>query len=182
MIEKGSTPHINCYENFPVWAPILSYAFSLSIYALGAYILSMLGILFSILYLLFCLWVEIRILKYSCVNCYYYDKTCGLGRGKLSAAFFKKGNPEEFAKKQISWKDLLPDFMVLILPLVGGIIILIKGFTWLVLALILILVIIGFFGNALIRGSLACKYCKQKELTGCPAEQLFNKQSKAANS
>jgi hypothetical protein len=32
-------------------------------------------------------------------------------------------------------------------------------------------------GNAMLRGSLACKYCKQKEL-GCKAEQLFNKGKK----
>ena len=168
------------YENFPVWVPLLSYAFSLSIYVLGAYIFSLLGILFTIGYLLFCLWVELRILKYSCVNCYYYGKTCGLGRGKLCALLFRKGNPEKFAEKEISWKDLIPDFMALIFPLVGGIIVLIRDFTWLVLALMLILVVLWFFGNALIRGSLACKYCKQKELTGCPAEQLFNKQSKTA--
>ena len=170
------------YENFPIWAPMLSYAFSLSIYALGAYIFSMIGTIFTVLYLLFCLWVELKILKYSCVNCYYYGKTCGLGRGKLSALFFIKGNPEEFAKKQISWKDLLPDFMVFILPLIGGIIVLIRGISWPVLTSMLILVVLFFFGNALIRGSLACKYYKQKELTGCPAEQLFNKQSKTASS
>ncbi|MHC4556214.1 MAG: hypothetical protein ACYTFW_03265 [Planctomycetota bacterium] len=168
------------YENFPIWVPLLSCALSLSIYILGAYIFSLLGILFTVLYLLFCLWVELRILKYSCVNCYYYGKTCGLGRGKLCALFFKKGNPEEFTKKEFSWKDLIPDFMVLIFPLVGGIIILIRDFTWLILVLMVILAILSLAGNAFIRGSLACKYCKQKELTGCPAEQLFNKQSKTA--
>jgi hypothetical protein len=170
------------YENFPLWIPLLSCTLSLSIYALGAVILSQLAMLFVVLYLMFCLWLELRILRESCVNCYYYDKTCGLGRGKLCALFFKKGNPEEFAKKQISWKDLIPDFMVLIFPLIGGIIVLIRDFSWLVLALMVILALLWLGGNALIRGSLACKYCKQKELTGCPAEQLFNKQSKAAYS
>jgi hypothetical protein len=112
------------------------------------------------------------------VNCYYYGKTCGLGRGKICALFYKKGNSEEFAKKQITWKDLIPDFMVMIFPLVGGIIALIMGFSWLVLVLMVILVVLSMVGTALIRGSMACKYCKQKELTGCPAEQLFNKKSK----
>jgi hypothetical protein len=168
------------YENFPVWAPLLSFALTLSMYFLGAYIFSRIDFFYTVLYLMYCLWVEIRILKYSCVNCYYYGKTCGLGRGKICALFYKKGNPEEFAKKQIAWKDLIPDFMVMIFPLVGGIIVLIIGFSWLVSALMVILVVLSMGGNALIRGSLACKYCKQKELTGCPAEQLFNKQSKAA--
>ena len=168
------------YDNFPLWIPLLSCVLSLSIYALGTYIFSQLDFFFTVLYLMFCLWVELRILKGSCVNCYYYGKTCGLGRGKLCALLFKKGNPEKFAEKEISWKDLIPDFLVLIFPLVGGIIILIRDFTWLIMALMVILAMLWFFGNALIRGSLACKFCKQKELTGCPAEQLFNKQSKAA--
>jgi hypothetical protein len=168
------------YENFPVWAPLLPFALTLSIYFLGAYIFSRIDFFYTVLYLMYCLWVEIRILKYSCVNCYYYGKTCGLGRGKICALFYKKGNSEEFAKKQITWKDLIPDFMVMIFPLIGGIIVLIRDFSWLVSALMVIFVILSMVGTALIRGSLACKYCKQKELTGCPAEQLFNKQSKAA--
>jgi hypothetical protein len=94
--------------------------------------------------------------------------------------FFKKGNPERFTGKEISWKDLIPDFLVLIFPLVGGIIALIMDFTWLVLVLMVILVVLSSSGNALIRGSLACKYCKQREL-GCPAVQLFDKSAKTSS-
>jgi hypothetical protein len=165
------------YENFPLWIPLLSCALSLSIYALGTIIFSQLAMLFVVLYLMFCLWIELRILQESCVNCYYYGKTCGLGRGKLCALLFKKGNPEKFVDKEFTWKDLIPDFLVLIFPLIGGIIILIRNFAWLVLVLMVILAVLWLGVNALIRGSLACMYCKQKELTGCPAEQLFNKQS-----
>jgi hypothetical protein len=169
------------YENFPVWVPLLSCVLSVAIYTLGAFIVSQLAIFFAVLYLLFCLWIEFRILQKSCVNCYYYGKICGLGRGKLCPLFFKKGNPERFTEREISWKDLIPDFLVLIFPLVGGIIALIKDFTWLILVLMVILVVLSTSGNALIRGSLACKYCKQKEL-GCPAEQLFSKSTNTASS
>jgi hypothetical protein len=170
------------YENFPLWIPLLSCVLSISIYALGAYIFSQLYMLFTVLYLMFCLWVELKILRESCVNCYYYGKTCGLGRGKLCSLLYKRGNPEKFAEKEISWKDLIPDFLVPIFPLVGGIIILIIDFTWLILALMVVLAMLWLGGNALIRGSLTCKYCKQKELTGCPAEQLFSKGAKTAGS
>ena len=82
------------YENFPIWIPLLACALSLTIYGLGSYIFWLLGIVFAAAYIIFCLWIEYRILRFSCVNCYYYGKTCGLGRGKLCAMFFKKGNPE----------------------------------------------------------------------------------------
>jgi hypothetical protein len=169
------------FEKFPVWVALLAWVLSLSIYGLGSYIFWLLYIPLTGAYILFCLWIEYRILRFSCVNCYYYGKTCGLGRGKLCALLFKKGNPEKFVEKAISWKDLIPDFLVLIFPLVGGIIILIRDFKWLILVLMIILVILSIGGNAVIRGSFACKYCKQKEL-GCSAEQLFNKGAKTAGS
>ena len=167
------------YENFPIWIPLLACVLSLSIYVLGAYIFSELDFFYTVLYLMFCLWIELKILRGSCVNCYYYGKICGLGRGKLCGLLFKKGNPESFIDKEISWKDLIPDFLVLIFPLIGGIVILVRDFNWLILFLMVVLVILGTGGNGFIRGSLTCKYCKQKEL-GCPAERLFNKGAKSA--
>ena len=169
------------YENFPVWIPLLSCVLSVAIYTLGAFIFYQLTFLLTVFYLLFCLWIEFRILQKSCTNCYYYGKICGLGRGKISPLLFKKGNPERFTETEISWKDLIPDFLVMIFPLVGGIIALIRDFRWLILVLMIILALLCLCGNAIIRGSLACKYCKQKEL-GCPAEQLFSKGAKTAGS
>ena len=165
------------YDNFPVWIAILSNLVSLSIYAIGAYILAGFGILFVILYLLYCLWLEVRILRISCVNCYYYGKVCGLGKSKLCALFFKKGDPQKFVEKEVTWAHILPDFMVFIIPLVGGIILLVWEFTWLLAALLIILGFLSFGGTAIIRGSFACKYCKQREI-GCPAEQLFGGKEK----
>ena len=57
---------------------------------------------------------------------------------------------------------------------IGGIILLIFSFSWLIVVLLVVLVFLGFGGNAVIRGSFACKYCKQREI-GCPAERLFSK-------
>ena len=165
------------YDNFPAWIAILSNFVTMSIYAIGAYILAGFGILFAILYLLYCLWLEIRILRRSCVDCYYYGKVCGLGKGKLCALLFKKGDPQKFVEKKITWAQLLPDFMVSLIPLASGIILLVRDFTWLLAALLIILGFLSFGGTAIIRGSFACKYCKQREI-GCPAEQLFGSKEK----
>jgi hypothetical protein len=88
---------------------------------------------------------------------------------------FKKGDPQKFVEKEVSWSKILPDFMVFIFPLVGGIILLVIDFTLLLVAMLAILVILSFVGNAVIRGSFACKYCKQREI-GCPAEKMFIKE------
>ncbi|MBU4313562.1 MAG: hypothetical protein KJ821_02025, partial [Actinobacteria bacterium] len=40
--------------------------------------------------------VFIVLRKLVCTDCYYYDKWCCMGWGKLSALFFKKGRIENF--------------------------------------------------------------------------------------
>ena len=163
------------YKNFPIWIVLLSNILAISIYVIGAYILAGFGVLFSALYLLYCLLMEIMVLRRSCVDCYYYGKVCGLGKGKLCPLLFKKGKPERFVKKEVSLFSVLPDFMVFIFPIVGGIILSIRNFTWLLVALMIILAVLSLGGNAVMRGSFVCKYCKQREI-GCPAEKLFSKE------
>jgi len=145
---------------------------SFGIYAIGAYIMFDLGVIWGCLYLAFCLFAEIRIMRMSCIHCYYYGKWCGLGRGKLASLFFKKGDPKKFLEKKITWKDLIPDMLVSLIPFVIGIYILFIRFNWLMLVLVLILLLLTTFGNGFVRGNFACKFCKQRGL-GCPAEKLF---------
>jgi|APIni6443716594_1056825.scaffolds.fasta_scaffold434743_1 hypothetical protein len=168
------------YKSYPCWIVLISNLVSLATYAAGAYVLSQVPIAgHSLLglYLSYILWLEIRVMSKSCVNCYYFGKFCSFGKGKLAALLFKKGSPQDFIKRKITWKDILPDFMVSIVPLIVGIVLLIIKFNWLILISIILLVILTSAGNGFVRGSLACKFCKQREL-GCPAEQLFNKADK----
>jgi hypothetical protein len=114
--------------------------------------------------------MEIRLLK-SCSNCYYYGKTCAFGKGRLSSHIFKKGDPALFYQENISWYTVLPDFLIFLFPLTGGIILLFIEFNWLTLILIIVILILSLAGNAFIR-SVTCKHCQQREL-GCSAAELF---------
>ncbi len=164
-----------CYENYPYWIPSVAALFQMSVILLGAVIIFRLGLIGFILYLLFIVAMELRLLKKSCTNCYYYGKICFSAKGKLCSLLFTKGDPEIFAGMKITFKDILPDILVSAIPVVAGIVLLIRDFQWFLLFIILSLVFLTFFGNGLIRGSLACRFCKQRE-TGCPAEQFFNKE------
>jgi hypothetical protein len=165
---------VQCYEGYPWWIILLSNLVSLAMIAIGAFIVYQLGLVWMILYLLFVLVLEIRLLRGSCVYCYYHGKACAFGKGKVSGLLFKKGDPERFSQKEITWKDMIPDILVALIPLVVGIVLLISDFSWLVLGMVVVLLLLASMGNVLIRGSLACKHCKQREI-GCPAEQLFAK-------
>jgi hypothetical protein len=164
-----------CHEKYPYTIVVASNLVSLLIYGIGAFILYQFGLIWVIGYALFILLMEFRLLSGHCVDCYYYGRTCAFGKGYLSSLFFPRGQPGRFNQKKLTWKDIVPDFLVFIIPVLAGIQLLIQGFTWTILILIVALVLLGFLGNALVRGQMACKYCKQREI-GCPASQLFDKQ------
>ena len=162
------------FEEFPLRLVAPSVLFTFLMYGLGAFIILGLGSTVVAFYMLYCLWIESRLLSRSCVNCYYYGKFCGLGRGKICSLFHKKGDPGKFIKDKITLKDLIPDFLVALIPITGAVTLLSRGFTIQLAGLTIIYTILSFAGNAVIRGQITCKYCKQKKL-GCPAEQYFNK-------
>ena len=165
------------FENYPCWIILVSNLVSIAIYLIGAFIIYQLGTIWLLFYLFYIFGLEIRLMKRSCANCYYYGKYCAFGKGKISSLFFKRGNSHKFIKDKITWKDILPDFLVSIIPIIAGIVLLILNFNWLIISLIVLLIILASAGNSFVRGSLACKFCKQREID-CPAEQLFNRAKK----
>jgi hypothetical protein len=162
------------FDNFPVWIVILSNLVSILIYGSGLIITLSIGWFAATIYLSLIIAFEYRLLGKHCVNCYYWGRTCGFGKGRLSALFFKRGDPSKFCEKEMSWKDMIPDILVTLIPFVIGIVLLIIKFNILLLIAAVILIASATIGNSFIRGTLTCKSCKQREL-GCPAEQLFNK-------
>jgi hypothetical protein len=163
---------IRTFEKYPARMVAVSVLVTISIYALGAMILSGMGPVGAAAYLIYCAAYEIWVMRHSCVNCYYYGKLCGLGRGKISPYFFPKGDPETFVRLKITWRTLIPDLLVLFIPLLVGTIILIQRFSLQFAAVMVLFLVLSLGGNAFVRNQIACKYCKQREI-GCPAEQFF---------
>lgn len=93
---------------------------------LGMYPLGVNGLpIVSILYVLFILIMLVFVLrKHLCTGCYYYDKWCHCGWGKLSSAMFKKDsrNPELGGKLAgLTWGIFMG------LPIIGMIAVVIIG-------------------------------------------------------
>lgn len=162
------------YDNYPVWIVIISNLVSLSIYVLGFILIHRAGWVVSAAYLVFILIMEYRLIGRHCTSCFYYGKTCGFGKGRISSLFFKRGDASRFCNSKMEWKDMIPDLFVSLFPLVTGIILMILKFELVLLGAALLLIFLTTAGNSFIRGSLTCRYCYQR-LLGCPAEQLFNK-------
>jgi hypothetical protein len=172
--DKGEDMKTVPFDSFPLRMVIVSNAVGLAIYAIGLYLMAQLGILWALLYVVYCIWMECRVLSKSCRYCYYFGRRCGFGKGRVCSWFLSKGTGKTLSEKQISWWDIVPDFLVSLIPLGVGIVMLIQSFSWPALIPVAVLVFLGSVGTGLVRGRIACKYCKQREL-GCPAEQLFGK-------
>ena len=71
------------FENYPCWIIIISNLVSNAIYLIGAYIVYQVGIIWLLLYLLYIFGLEFRLMKKSCIHCYYYGKFCAFGKGKV---------------------------------------------------------------------------------------------------
>jgi|WetSurMetagenome_2_1015567.scaffolds.fasta_scaffold01513_10 hypothetical protein len=165
------------YENFPAWIPVVSNSVTILIWAAGFVIMLRLGWVAAAVYLAFVASLEYRLISRHCVNCYYWGRTCGFGQGRLSELLFKKGDSEKFCSGGFSWKDMIPDLLVSLVPLAAGIFLLILRFDLLLLVALLLIVALSTAGNSFVRGSLACKFCRQREI-GCPAEKLFSEKYK----
>ena len=165
---------IKAYDNFPISMILFPNLVAVLLYLAGLIIMYELSLIAAILYLVYLAGLEYRLLSRHCVNCYYYGKTCGFGKGRISSLFFKKGDPMRFCENSFEWKDMIPDLLVTLVPLVIGIVLIFIKFNILLLISMLILVGLSTMGNAFVRGHITCKFCKQREL-GCPAEKLFSK-------
>lgn len=165
------------HNNYPLRIVFLSNTVSFLIYGTGSFILIHLSWIITTLYLAYIFILEFRLIRNHCINCFYWGKTCGFGKGRLSSWIFKKGDTSKFCQKEMSWKNMIPDLLVTLIPLITGIVIIIIKFDFIILITVVLLLLLSTAGNGFIRGTLICKYCKQREL-GCPADKLFNKEKK----
>ena len=74
---------------------------------------------------------------------------------------------------------MLPDFLAFLVPLGVGIALLVRDFSWVVLGLVLLLGLVSSVGNGVVRGSFACRHCRQRAI-GCPAARLFGRTAAAS--
>ncbi len=80
--------------------------------------------------------------------------------------------------KEISFKDLIPQLLVVLIPLIIGIALLVStGFDVLILTAMIYPVFSWVCLNNVIYGKLACKHCKQGTIC-CQALKFFAKKKK----
>jgi len=104
-----------------------------------------------------------------CVNCYYYDKWCHTGWGKLSVLLFKKGKIENFNTCAGIKIAPITYGLLSLTPVIFLIISLIFDFNFLKLLVLFLLLLFSLFSFIIARQK-ACNKCKMKYI--CPGSAV----------
>jgi hypothetical protein len=107
------------------------------------------------------LWIII----FVCPHCHFYDtRLCPCGYGNIAPKFRAKKDGAEFAQQ---FKKHIPVIVPLwFIPLIGGAIILIGGFSWILLGLVAAFVVNSYVLLPWVSRQYGCASCPQKE--NCP--------------
>ena len=139
-------------------------------FALGAlacwYFYPILGLVYFVVAFVM---VYIVLRKVICVNCYYYDKWCGLGWGKLTAAMFKKGSIDDFSKSIGLKLAPITYGVLMIVPMILVIISIIQLFSWYKIGVLVLLLLISFYSGGVSR-KFSCSQCKMNVI--CPGSVI----------
>lgn len=88
--------------------------------------------------------VQILLKKHNCSGCYYYDKLCHLGWGKISSAMFKQGSGDPNVGMKLAFFYILPPPIIFVAALFFAIVKSPVWFYWFFLALFMILNLVTF--------------------------------------
>jgi hypothetical protein len=163
---------MECYGSFPRTTVIYNLLTLGGAMVIGVIVLAQLGVWVGVGYLVLLALTGYGMLALICARCYYYDRRCATGVGKVVALFFKKGREEEFGQTASQKGITLFLAVVLLLPLVGGVVSLVVSFS--TLHLMLLVALIALLVAGLVpHPRLVCSHCKLAEQGCCPIGKLL---------
>jgi len=163
MMENEVKVVIKGFENYPLWRVFVGNLIMLLGLVVGTVAIWFINPIAAGVYLILAvLLVYVVMRKLVCTNCYYYNKWCSMGWGKLAALMFKQGKIEDFNKSiGITLAPLVYGLLTFI-PIVIVILLLIFAFDYPKLSVLIILVFFAVYSGSVGRRS-ACSDCKMKE-------------------
>ncbi len=116
-------------------------------------------ILATVFFIIAVLVVYIILRWLVCTNCYYYDKWCSMGWGKLAAVLFKQGKIEEFNESIGVRLAPIVYGLLTIFPLIVVVISIIAEIDYYKIA-VLVILLVFFVLSGNVSRKAACASCK----------------------
>lgn len=105
--------------------------------------------------------VGVVLRKLLCTNCYYYDKWCSIGWGKLSGLFFRRGDMKKFSTSFGQKLAPLTYGLLSVVPIVLVVISMVREFSILKVIVSVFLLSISFYSGTIGRKT-SCARCKMR--------------------
>lgn len=138
---------------------------SMLTYFLGTLIMFHVGILIGILYIAFVVVELVLFMRFVCTYCPTYDSIhCPSGYGRLAARPFKKGRVSEFKSMFNRFIPILS--LIWVVPVIGGLFLILTDFSLYYLGLLISFVIVGFIILPMFHRHFECRECPNKD--NCP--------------
>ena len=127
--------------------------------------LAILGWIFGVLYIIYCITGTLWIIIFVCPYCQYFDtRSCPCGYGQIAVKFRPKNEENMFMEK---FNKHIPVIVPLwLIPVIAGITFLIFEFTLLMFLLTIVFGINSFIVLPLLSRKYGCAHCPQKD--DCP--------------
>lgn len=124
--------------------------------------------LFTIIWAALVVVAQILLKKHNCSGCYYYDKLCHLGWGKISSVMFKQdsGNPKTGIKLSLFY--IIPPPVIFLTSLIFAIL---KSPIWVYWFILVLFVILNVASFPVRKKS--CSFCTIRE--SCPGSAAKSK-------
>ncbi|MGD2145954.1 MAG: hypothetical protein PVH41_04605 [Anaerolineae bacterium] len=159
---------MNCYADFPISAVIYNLTALGALMALGVVAAIQFGTGVLVVYVLLLAIALVGTLSTVCSRCAgYYGRRCGLGLGKVVALLFRKRPANEYLRTPAQFVIIVLLVAALAWPIVGGALLLVRGFAVALVAQLLAAVVL-LLAFAVPHPRLSCRHCRQGESGACP--------------
>lgn len=125
--------------------------------------------LFTIIWAFLVVAVQILLKKHNCSGCYYYDKLCHLGWGKISSAIFKQDSGDPNMGMKLSLFYIVSPPVIFVTALIFAII---KSPAWIYWFILVFFVILNAASFPVRKKG--CSFCTMRET--CPGSAAKSKQ------
>jgi hypothetical protein len=151
---------MTCYDDYPIRIVILDLIELLSALVVGVVLVAQVGWWAVLLYAVVGCLGLVMALAYGCTRCFYYDRVCGLGLGKIAPLLFRQRDADEFGQslsQTVAWTLV---GLVLALPVAAGLVSLARGLS--VPGLAMLVVFLGLIVVIVVTHSrYVCGHCRQ---------------------
>ncbi len=178
MYRCYKSKNVEGVELFPIFSVIGENLLLLATWVIAGYLFWPVWILFNlpmltIIWIVLVLIIQVLLKKHNCSGCYYYDKRCHLGWGKISSALFEQDSGDPNVGMKLSLFYIITPPIVLILSLIYAFINSADTAYWAFLILFIALNVLSFP----IRKH-GCSKCVMREV--CPGSAVKTNENDAS--